>query len=303
MKKRRSRKKQADVQRDLCDVFDHFAGVEAARYLDSLACLTNGYGTPQARESLLQDARAADRFIRWRLASLKERMRVELDRGVLKDIARIPKKVRFAVLRSAYLRDLLLQLLLEIREFAARRRGDDEKANRFAKLREVWSLADKGRHLARTSAGREALTLLRQLYVYTTFTPLRTESLRAKQEAELSKPLLDAAKSEQDDFELAFARAKKLRAKRRPATLTEEGDLRADLTFFGVFCQLFDKKPPKPQELMKAFAPHIYATLLDALKEGDEKRVKNIERNWRKLLNETQILRKKKRGRPRKGTD
>ena len=119
MKKRRSRKKQADVQRALCDVFDHFAGVEAARYLDSIACLTNGYGTPQARESLLQDARAADRFIRWRLASLKERMRVELDRGVLKDIVRIPKKVRFAVLRSAYFRDLILQLLLEIREFAS----------------------------------------------------------------------------------------------------------------------------------------------------------------------------------------
>jgi hypothetical protein len=300
MKKRRSRKRQ---NRALCDVFDHFASVEAARYLDSIACLTNGYGTLQSRESLLQDARAADRFIRWRLASLKERMRVALDRGVLKDIARMPNKVRFAVLRSAYLRDLLLQLLLEIREFATRRRGEDEEANRFAKLRDFWNLADKGPHLARTKAGREALALLRQLYVYTTLTPLRTPSLRAKQEAELSKPLLDAAKSEQDDFELAVARAKKLRAKRSPARLTEEGDLRADLTFVGVLWQLFDKKPPKPQELMKAFAPHIHATLLDALKEGDEKRVKNIERNWRKLLNETQVLPKKKHGRPRKGTD
>lgn len=132
-----------------------FRKCEAARYLDSIACLTNGYGTLQTRESLLETARAADRFIRWRLASLKERMRVALDRGVLKDIAGIPKKVRFAVLRSAYLRDLLLQLLLEIREFAARRRGEDEEANRFAKLRGVWNLADKDRYLARTSAGRE----------------------------------------------------------------------------------------------------------------------------------------------------
>jgi hypothetical protein len=215
----------------------------------------------------------------------------------------MPIKVRFVVLRSAYLRDLLLQLLLEIREFAARRRGDDAEANRIAKLRDFWNLADKGPHLARTKAGREALALLRQLYVYTTLTPLRTPSLRAKQEAELSKPLLDAAKSEQDDFELAVARAKKLRAKRAPARLTEEGDLRADLTFVGVFWQLLDKKPPKPQELMKALAPHIHATLLKALKKGDEKHAKNIERNWRKLLNETQVLAKKKHGRPRKGTD
>lgn len=97
--------------------------------------------------------------------------------------------------------------------------------------------------------------------------------------------------------------SKKTSGKRAPARLTEEGDLRADLTFVGVLWQLFDKKPPKPQELMKAFAPHIHATLLEALKEGDEKRVKNIERNWRKLLNETQVLPKKKHGRPRKGTD
>jgi hypothetical protein len=206
MKKRRSRKRQ---NRALCDVFDHFASVEAARYLDSIACLTNGYGTLQTRESLLETARAADRFIRWRLASLKGRMRVALDRISLNDIVRRLEKYGYVVLTSAYFRDAILQCLLEIGNLLLADVVMMQKRTASRNSVIFWNLADKGPHLARTKAGREALALLRQLYMYTTLTPLRTPSLRAKQEAELSKPLLDAAKSEQDDFELAVARAKK----------------------------------------------------------------------------------------------
>jgi hypothetical protein len=206
------------------------------------------------------------------------------------------------LLQDAYYRDVFLQTLLVWNQWSALREGNEKEAEQIAKLRDFWNHADKG-SLARTRVGREVLTLARRLHVYEVVLPAIPGKRRAKYEAELSRSLLNAAKQQGAEFELAFIEAKKFRAKRTPARMTEEGNLRADLSALGVLDQLFRARPPALQEVMEVFDPVRHALLSRALKNGDLRRAKNLERNFRKLLVETKVLpERKKRGRPRKGT-
>jgi hypothetical protein len=191
------------------------------------------------------------------------------------------------ITRTAYLRDQYLQSILARRESAARLKCDAKEADRIAKLRDFWNYRDKGA-LGRTELGRLSLNLVRLLAA--------RDLYNEQAEAELARVLLDAVRDTEYGFELAIARAKKFCAK---------NDLRSLLAFLGVLRELHPRKipPAPPEELMEDFAPGTYRTLLQAKDRDDSSRAESIKRNWRKVLQETKAFPKKKRGRPRKGTD
>jgi hypothetical protein len=197
------------------------------------------------------------------------------------------------LLRYAYFRDGLLQSFLNIWQFFALQLGDHSQADRVAKLRRFWERCDKGA-LASNGIEREALTLCRKLYLYQ-MVQARTSKQRKQQEAELFKALLDAAKNPE-----CLAKANQFRLKRRAGGFTEEGDLRADLSAIGVLGQLYGKTFPDSDTLMEQFDPFRHTKLVGlrvSKKEFDQKNAKNLERNWRKLLDECQVTPRKQRKR------
>ena len=240
------------------------------------------------------------RLTRSRLESLMLRMRIAFDRRFLLEYL---KHQRVELLGSAYFRDMILGSLLNIRQVIALGRGDRNEADRVAKLGNFWDRSDKGR-LASKRVEREALILLRRLYMHEMF-PARNHKQREQEEAELSRSLLDAAKNAECQFELALAKAKQFRRKRGAARITEEGSLRADLAWCGVTGQLIGETFPDSDTMMELFDPFRHAALAKlkaSKKELDRTNADNIERNWRKLLDECHVTprRRKKTGRPRK---
>jgi hypothetical protein len=269
----------------------------AAGVVDSIARLTNVPGTPRQRAQLYQEGVAAARFSSIRLGCLAGRMYLL----GLRRVARFFEDPRFTRLRdTAQGRDVFMELLLELQLSITHREGDRDEELRIQKLRDFWDDVDKG-VLASKKAEREALTLLRKLHVHEMFPG--THKQRAAYEAELSRPLLDAAKNPECAFELALAKAKKFRAKRQTSRFTEEGDLRADLACFGILGQLLGETFPDSLTIMEKFDPNRrawLARLRASKKELDQKNAKNLERNWRKLLDQCHVKPRKqrKRGRP-----
>jgi hypothetical protein len=273
-------------------------GVQAAGYVD--VARRNGH--------YCESTRHIAALVGIRLEVAQTRMSAALECGYVEWLMRILQEPGFGplLIGTAYYRDLILQGLFTIRRFIANRCGDNEIADHVEKLRHLWERVDKG-ELAQSSPERHALIFLRKLHLLEKVALARSEKERTEQEAELSKFLLYAVKNEQCDFELALAKAKRFRAKRLSAPRIDEGDLRADLVFFGLLGSYFDNRLGD-ETLMKEFDPGRYATLKAALKrgviDGNARQVaNNIKRNWRKLLDECNVPRKRRRsGRPRMGT-
>ena len=243
-----------------------------------------------------------------RLEVAQTRMAAALKRGYARWMSKLlqNRDCSLLICGTAYYRDLIMQLSLTVLRATA---GHPELAAHIEKLRDFWERVDKG-DLARGEPERQALIFLRKLDLLKKCTPPPNEKQCTTEQAELSKFLLDACKNEQCDFELALAKAKRFRA-------TKEGNLRAQLFFWGVIASLFGERFPDSETLMKNFDPARYATLQDALKRGKkgEERARNIKRNWRKFLDKSLIMRltavdgsirpvalrtEKKSGRPRK---
>jgi hypothetical protein len=273
-------------------------GVQAAGFVD--VARRNGHQCESTRHIAA--------LVGIRLEVAQTRMGAALECGYVEWLMRILQKPGFGplLIGTAYYRDLILQMLFTIRRFIANRCANNEIAAHVEKLRHLWERVDKG-ELAQSSPERQALIFLRKLHLLEKVAPAPSEKERTEQEAELSKLLLDAVKNEQCDFELALAKAKRFRAKRLSAPRIDEGDLRADLVFFGLLGSYFDNRLDD-ETLMKEFDPGRYATLQAALKRGvidgaARQVANNIKRNWRKLLDECGVPRKRRRsGRPRMGT-
>jgi hypothetical protein len=272
----------------------------AARVVDYIARLTNVPGTARQQAQLYREAVEASRFSSERLGHLAGRMWLLGLRQTFRSV----QDPRFGpqFLATAQGRDFVMELVLELKLSITR---DPDEKLRIQKLRDFWDDVDKG-VLASKKAEREALALLRQLHAREMF-PGTTRKQRAAYEAELSRPLLDAAKNPECEFELALAKAKKFRTKRQTSRFTEEGNLRADLAYFGILGQLQDKTFPDSLTIMEKFDPNRrarLATLRASKKELDKKNAKNLERNWRKLLDECRVTprRLRKRGPRKMGT-
>lgn len=254
--------------------------VQAAAYLD----LAHGNG------DRCENARKITELIEIRLQTLQTRMGAAFECGCAGWLMKILQKpdAQRLIYGTAYFRDVVVQTLFTIRRFTANQCGNDERAGYIAKLRDFWEHVDKG-DLAQSGPEREALIFLRRLHLYEKCAPGRSEKQRTKEQAELSKFLLNAVKNEQCDFELALAKAKQFRSKRLSARRIDEGDLRADLVFRDVLANFFGERLPDSEKLMAAFDPARYATLQVALKRGArdkaaKEKADNIKRNWRKLL-------------------
>ena len=188
---------------------------------------------------------------------------------------------------TAYFRDRLVTSLLRFHLACARRSGDQVAIARVEKFWGKWDQTDKG-PLSKSKAALQALNILRKAYA------LRGLVARTKYKAKFESALLAPVReslffhSEVTDFERELARAKRFRANRlrpRPVTITEEFDLRTDLTGCGIVCQLFGRtNVGSVDDLMKQFAP------------GYPDRNKS---NFRKLLDECFVpWTRRKRGRP-----
>ena len=188
---------------------------------------------------------------------------------------------------TAYFRDRLVTSLLRFHLACARRNGDQVAIARVEKFWGKWDQTDKG-PLIKSKAALQALNVLRKAYA------LRGLVARTKYEAKFESALLAPVReslffhSEVTDFERELLRAKRFRANRlqpRLVTITEEFDLRTDLTGCGIVCQLFGRtNVGSVDDLMKQFAP------------GYPARNKS---NFRKLLDECFVpWTRRKRGRP-----
>jgi hypothetical protein len=102
------------------------------------------------------------------------------------------------------------------------------------------------------------------------------------------------------DFWDNLAKAKKFRTKRQTSRFAEESDLRADLAYFGILGQLQGKRFPDSLTIMEKFDPNRrawLARLKASKKELDKKNAENLERNWRKLLDQCHVTPRKQRKR------
>jgi hypothetical protein len=195
---------------------------------------------------------------------------------------------------TAYGRNLTVQVVATFKRSVALQHRDRKEADRVARLMDFWNRADKGK-MARGKFRPYALGLIRELYVHQKF-PKKFP----RAEADLSTVLLTAlGASPGNEFELALAEAKRFRAKRR-GRLTEDSNLRADLTFIGVMGQLFGRTFPDSDYLMQMYNPSLSSeiiTLKNSTKELDKINVENLERNWRRLLDQCHVTPRKQRKR------
>ena len=154
----------------------------------------------------------------------------------------MPNKVRFAVLRSALpSNDLLLQLLLA--DSAICMLADVAYDDKSKPLREAPRCLEPCRYRpppgGERSARREALTLTSSTSTcQDNF--FATEDWRVcarnRKRSSRRRSVLDAAKSEQDDFECGYRTSQKTSGQATSSCLTEEGDsCSADQTIVGVF--------------------------------------------------------------------
>jgi hypothetical protein len=293
-------RKAHDLHEDGLDLAIAKMNSRAAGVVDSVGRLTNVPGTARQRAQLYQEGVAAARFSSLRLGCLAGRLWLVGFRQTFRSLQDPRFGRRF--LATAHGRNFLVQLVLEVKLSIT---GDRDEKLRIQKLRDFWDHLDKGA-LASNKAESEALDLLRQLHAREMF-PGTTRKQRAAYEAELSRPLIDAAKNPECEFELALAKAKKFRARRHTSRFTEESDLRADLAYFGILGQLEGKEFPDSLTIMEKFDPDRHArlaTLRASKKELDQTNAKNLERNWRKLLDECRVTprRERKRGPRKMGT-
>src|SRR4029077_20211877 len=117
---------------------------------------------------------------------------------------------------------------------------------RLAKLPEIYDRADKG-PLRKSPAGVEALSMVRRWYAFRflaghlRLSPKRRREIDANLLEPFRKRPLDSGQG--TEFLEQVLKANKYRETRRPPRMTEEGVPRADLTAYGMICQVLGKEP------------------------------------------------------------
>jgi hypothetical protein len=138
--------------------------------------------------------------------------------------------------RTAYFRHRRITMWLVMDDGIARAKKDADRLWRNRCLFQEWDRVDRGR------CDREALDLLRLKHIYDIMAPRLDTRLKDELARELTAGFLQSLSSNHPRFERAISKAKELRAKRQPGTVTEEGDLHVDLLAFGIGCVLSGQK-------------------------------------------------------------
>jgi hypothetical protein len=195
-----------------------------------------------------------------------------------------PEQMKEVMGRVAYSRDKVISGLLQLHFANAVANNDRDEIERLKNIWKLWHWRDKGpRWKSREFV--EALDLLRRIHAHNLLTRAHPELLEVETLRDLVGPL---ATTNSHRFDQELARAKAFRAERSrnegSVALTEEVNLRADLTFLGIGCVLYRKTDiGYTEDLMQKYAPDW---------NGDKK-------NFQKLLDECLVpWTRRKPGRP-----